>query len=127
MLDPNDRRYWEIVARAYHVAGMPPPDVPLAIPLPVVVARIDPALWVDPEIWRTGDAMRISQSVFDLVGPRPPIVPVETNDDILPTRAIFLTTGTPFNYTGRVWPGAYHRSSAIQSRACSAPDTIIRS
>jgi hypothetical protein len=104
MLDPTDFVYRDAIVRAYNFLGVPVPDVLPPLRLPRVITGLTPDRWVDPHVWHTNDPIRISQSVFDRVGHRPPAIAARTDDDILPTRAIFLTTAEPIDYANMDWP-----------------------
>jgi hypothetical protein len=97
MLDPNTQAYRDVMAQAYAFAGLAPTDRPLPIRLPRIVDDLDVRTWVDPTVWAAGDANAITRDVFRRLGPRRPAVQPRFDDDIQPTRAIFLTHRRPFD------------------------------
>jgi hypothetical protein len=103
MLDPQHPNYLSRFRAAVNYARCRIPQG--YIPLPVVILNLPCSRWVDPVVWRRGNADEIVDSVFMLVGNRPPVVTPTTYDDNIPVRGLFITTVATRTYESFHWPG----------------------
>jgi hypothetical protein len=103
MLDPTDIVYWRLMDRITRWLNIPP--IIQRISLPRAVLKTDYRLWVDPVIWHSRNTDAITQSIYRYFGTRPVAVAPKPDDNILPTRGLFITSKHDIIYEDIQWPG----------------------